>query len=186
MHRHHFRRGGRPCAARFPRVGLRPLPNPSLSDTRWGTRPEPRFNSIVDRNGCDVTRNRELICGHSGHAPTSGTNGANRHQVRPGGQVWPRIRICGVKGVAADSGRKLRVPGNQPGTGVNPPITHHRREHCCHGRLRRPMLRQRDAPYPRPSLDLGLRLFLRGWLCRMNPMACKREPRRHSSGSKNS
>src|SRR5271166_6264238 len=31
--------------------------------------------------------------GHSGHAPTKGINGANRHKVRPGGQVWPRIRI---------------------------------------------------------------------------------------------
>jgi len=54
-----------------------------------------------------------------------------------------------VKGVTANSGRKLRVIGNQPGRGVKPPMRHHLREHRCHGRLRRPMLHQRDAPYPR-------------------------------------
>jgi hypothetical protein len=96
---------------------------------------------------------------------------------------WGRTPTGWVKGVTANSRSKLRVPGNQPGTGVKPPMRHHRREHRCHGRLQRPMVRERDAPNPRPSLDLGLRLFLRGWLGRINPMACKPEPRRDASSS---
>jgi len=68
----------------------------------------------------------------------------------------------GGKGVTANPWRKLREMGEQPGRGVKPPMRHHLREHRCHGRLRRPMLHQRDAPYPRPSLDLEPRLFLHG------------------------
>ena len=75
----------------------------------------------------------------------------------------PRRWLGRIQEVAANSGRKLRVIGNQPGRGVKPPTRHHLREHRCHGRLRRPMLCHRDAPYPRPSLDLGPRLFLHGW-----------------------